>query len=449
LSELPPRAQRYVLAIDVLAVVFLVVLAVRDGWQSGDAVAAGAFLACSTLSIEVFRRTGAPPARADRAANDLTAAFLFPAVLLTHPLYAAILPIPLFALLQARATPDACVKWVFNTAVAVIVSGGTALGFDALAGSSAPRHLFHSSAMPRTVGALFFAIVAYVVLNNVLVFGIIRRVAPGTLWRSMFSDKEMWTLLAGDVCAGVVLTLTWSASPVYILFAMIPILLLQRGVLHADLVAAARHDAKTGLANPSWWREQAGRAVTRAQHGNEPVVLLVVDLDRFKHINDRHGHLRGDAVLSAVADTLRLVVRPGDLVGRFGGDEFTVLLSGIDEAQAMATADRLRDRVAHTVSRAIGLDGSFEEVTASVGVAVFGQVGVDLDGLLAAADGAMYEAKAMGGNCVRLARGDGPPLERLEPSIAPPSLVSPEVLSRTRWQAGGPDGEGGRSAPHP
>jgi diguanylate cyclase (GGDEF)-like protein len=213
---------------------------------------------------------------------------------------------------------------------------------------------------------------------------------------------------------------------VLMVFALVPIFLLQRSVIHSHLVTASRHDAKTGLANPAWWRTESGRAVTRAQHGGGSVAVLVVDLDHFKAVNDRHGHLVGDKVLAVVADTIRAVVRPGDLVGRFGGDEFTVLLAAVDELQAVATAERLRQRLDGALRQALTIEDPPLLVTASVGVALFGDAGVELDELLTAADGAMYQAKAMGGNRICLA---GSP-----PGSQPQTLVPEQEIQRPDQQ---------------
>ena len=325
--------------------------------------------------------------------------------------------LPLHGLLQARITRLSPLKRVFNTAANVLVCTGAALAHGTLAAPLSHATLPRAFGGPRQITAVFLATLVYLVLNSALVVGIIRRVAPATPWRTLLCDSESWALSLSDVCAGVVLALAWVASPVLIVFGLIPTLLLQRSVIHTHLVAASRHDPKTGLANPSWWRHEADRAVTRTRHGGEPVAVVVIDLDHFKTVNDRQGHLLGDAVLAAVADTLRVSVRPGDLVGRFGGDEFTVLLAGIDQDQAVAMAERLRERLASTVSQSLAAHDPGTPVTASLGVAIFGPSGVDLDQLLAAADSAMYRAKAVGGNCVQVAAG----LPSRPSPLSPPS----------------------------
>jgi diguanylate cyclase (GGDEF)-like protein len=316
--------------------------------------------------------------------------------------YGALVALPLSVLFQVRVTRLVPYKWAFNTAASIVVCVATAYVHSAFAPPL--DHYQRSSAMgaPGKVGGIFVATVVYLVLNRFLVFGVVRRVPAPPPWRALVLEPEGWILAVGDVCAGVMLTLAWMAAPVLIAFALVTILLLQRAVIHTHLVTASRHDAKTGLANPSWWRSESTRAVTRARHGGESVAVLVIDLDRFKAVNDRHGHLLGDAVLAAVADTIRVIVRPGDLVGRFGGDEFTVLLSDVDEAQAVSTAERLRLRLATTLRQSLPDGGSSVVVTASLGVAVFGRDAVDFDNLLSAADGAMYRAKALGGNRVCL-----------------------------------------------
>jgi diguanylate cyclase (GGDEF)-like protein len=159
---------------------------------------------------------------------------------------------------------------------------------------------------------------------------------------------------------------------------------------HRALAFAATHDPLTGLANRLAFVDRLTEIAKVA--GGEAAVLFI-DLDRFKPVNDRHGHLAGDRVLEAVAGRLAGALRPGDLVARLGGDEFAVLCERLghpDDAVAVA------DRLLRALSAPIVLDGSVEvTITASIGVA-------EIDGnespeaVLARADTAMRSAKVGG-----------------------------------------------------
>src|SRR5690606_35733828 len=108
----------------------------------------------------------------------------------------------------------------------------------------------------------------------------------------------------------------------------------------------AHTDALTGLDNRHWMRSMLERELTRAQHSNQALCVMMIDVDYFKTFSDQYGHIAGDRVLAAVSDALREYLRPTDLVARFGGDEFAVLLPGLTITQARQTGERLRQRVA-------------------------------------------------------------------------------------------------------
>ena len=112
--------------------------------------------------------------------------------------------------------------------------------------------------------------------------------------------------------------------------------------MHQQLAAAARTDAKTGLLNATAWQRKADAEVIRALRAGTPLSLLLLDVDHFKQVNDSHGHLIGDDVLRALATELRQQVRESDVVGRFGGEEFTILLPRTDGNGACRIAERLR-----------------------------------------------------------------------------------------------------------
>jgi diguanylate cyclase (GGDEF)-like protein len=163
--------------------------------------------------------------------------------------------------------------------------------------------------------------------------------------------------------------------------------------------AAARTDAKTGLLNATAWQREADAEVARAQRAGSPLALLLVDVDHFKRVNDSHGHLIGDEVLRALATELRQQVRESDVVGRFGGEEFTVLLPRTDGAGAYGIAERLR---ANAATLSVAAADTRINVTVSIGVAVLGQHGHDPFELLTAADVALYRAKDAGRDQVRI-----------------------------------------------
>jgi len=156
----------------------------------------------------------------------------------------------------------------------------------------------------------------------------------------------------------------------------------------------AATDALTGLGNRHWMQDMFEREVTRAEHSGKSLCLMMIDVDNFKHFNDRYGHISGDRVLIAVAAALREYVRPTDLIARFGGDEFAILLPGIELEQAVQTAERLRVQVA-----ALSPPSLSTAVTVSIGV-TSRIADDDVSTLVNRADEAMYEAKAKGRNRV-------------------------------------------------
>jgi len=155
-------------------------------------------------------------------------------------------------------------------------------------------------------------------------------------------------------------------------------------------------DHLTGLLNRASLERRFVEVAAQARTSGRPMAMLVGDVDRFKLVNDQHGHARGDAVLKGIADALAEELRAVDLIYRFGGEEFVVLLGRADDRAAMAVAERLRRAV--EAARPGDLD-----VTMSWGVATGADV--EFDGLFTAADFALYRAKQDGRNRVALMAG--------------------------------------------
>ena len=213
----------------------------------------------------------------------------------------------------------------------------------------------------------------------------------GTLFPPNVVDT--WTLVAGF--AGVVATA----------FGMI---LMHREFVGAEIERLASLDSLTGIFNRRILMDLADRAIATARRNGRPLALLMIDLDEFKRVNDRYGHQAGDQVLIGFVKCVQPQTRPQDVFGRYGGEEFCVVLPDTDAAGVEAVAGRIRLAVEQSV---IAFRDNMIRITASIGIAV-AEAGTDLslDELLSAADSALYEAKREGRN--RLA------IKRLEISAA-------------------------------
>jgi diguanylate cyclase (GGDEF)-like protein len=189
-----------------------------------------------------------------------------------------------------------------------------------------------------------------------------------------------------------------------LLFAFPFITLLQRSLRHAQLVQDSRVDAKTGLLNAATWELQATTELTRAVRTKAALAIAMLDIDRFKVINDTYGHLVGDQVLNEIARMLTSKLRDYDLAGRFGGEEFSLLLPQTRSVDALRIAERIRSNIAALSIIAPGaVGGERVHVTVSIGVAALDS-GTDrtYSQLMSAADAALYRAKGGGRDQVQM-----------------------------------------------
>jgi diguanylate cyclase len=158
---------------------------------------------------------------------------------------------------------------------------------------------------------------------------------------------------------------------------------------------ASRIDGLTQLLNRSHWQSRLTEEFNRATRYQQPLSLILFDLDHFKSINDSHGHLGGDAVLVEVAAIVKKSLRDSDIAGRYGGEEFGLILPGTPATEAMRTAERLRTTLQE---QPILFEGTPIAVTASLGIGALDATIADENGLIAAADAALYSAKRSGRN---------------------------------------------------
>jgi diguanylate cyclase (GGDEF)-like protein/PAS domain S-box-containing protein len=171
---------------------------------------------------------------------------------------------------------------------------------------------------------------------------------------------------------------------------------IERKEFEAQLAHQAHHDPLTGLPNRALFLEFLMLALARARRYHTTVAVLFLDLDRFKFVNDSLGHDAGDALLVSLGERLRGVLRPGDTVARFGGDEFTVLCEDLSGAGARHQAIEVAERLLEVMQQPFLLEGEEQFLSASIGIALGATGGERPDELLRDADSAMYRAKERG-----------------------------------------------------
>ncbi len=412
--SLPVRVKIAVLVVEAVVVGLLVASVVAcfaEGVAPGSAwvwlalalVVAGVASTEASLGVEQKRRQSD-----DHPHLDLSSVWTFAgAVLLAGPL-AVVVAIAIYLHIYLRV-------WRRNRVPVHRVLFSTATILLAVQAAAAVTHRIGRDELFRSVPgvlAVVAAMVVYMLVNLALVVLVIvisrpsRRFATVRQAIGPFDDValEFATLAMGALVAAAASTF----GPPYVLLGLPPLIVLHRTRLVRQLEEDASTDGKTGLLTAAAWQEKAGRAVLRSERGDQPASVLVLDLDHFKLVNDRFGHLVGDQVLAAVAASLRDEVRDEDLVGRFGGEEFVVLLKGADgddpRSGARAVAERIRERIAALRIAVAGPQETaiVEGLTVSIGGATTSRDGTDLATLLEIADAAMYEAKRAGRNLVRM-----------------------------------------------
>jgi len=224
--------------------------------------------------------------------------------------------------------------------------------------------------------------------------------AAGRALRTAFKPEALATEIAANSTLNV-----GTAMVIVALIAMLHATLMALVVarLIQQLHWRARHDGLTGLLNRRAMQEAIDQQLSRSRRGGDTFAVVMLDIDHFKVINDRHGHDAGDQALVHTAALLQRSVRAVDRVGRFGGEEFIVLLPGVGLAQAAETAEALRSRLA---AQGLQREGEPLALSASFGVAEWNGPAEEPSRLLMRADEALYRAKRAGRNQVQAANDD-------------------------------------------
>ncbi|WP_232662117.1 GGDEF domain-containing protein [Pseudonocardia sp. TRM90224] len=399
---MPRHLVTSILLVELTTVGLIAVAVLARPLSSGDdLMRAGLLLALAlahtegAMRVERTRRRIALPHYI-----DLSSVWIFAAALVLPP----VLTVPIVIIVQFQiwlrtGRPRIpCYRNVFTTSTMVLA----ALGASLVSANISNGATFAGA----DIFAIVLALLCFTTINTALIAGAIAMSSPQPRLSTMVGHWDDNLLELSTLALGALVATALVINPWLVLLVLPPLLVLHRSVLVRELEQAASTDSKTGLLNAAAWHREAERELRKVTRKSDLRAVLVLDLDHFKMVNDTHGHVAGDHVLAAVADALRAEVRDQDLVGRFGGEEFVVLLAGLEhgERDLSVVAERIRRRVAGLRVEIPTADGplTVAGLSVSVGGAVHPRDGADLRSLLQLADAALYTAKRAGRNVVRM-----------------------------------------------
>jgi diguanylate cyclase (GGDEF)-like protein len=398
--ELPRWVAGFVLVVVLADAVVLGVGASRVSIHLHDLALFAGLLICCAATVELTRRVGENLG----FVKDVYAVWELPVAMLLPLAYVPVLPAIRFALTQWRVLRVPAYRRVFSA---------SAIGLSYVCAAVVFRALIHlvpgAAGSPAGHALAWMPIVAVGAavqwaVNQILIWTAIKGSNPAISLREEQFAKEPIYNDVSELCVAVMVTFCVAYSWIALVFAFPFITLLQRSVRHARLLQDARADSKTGLLNAATWERGATAEVVRAVRTRTQLAVALLDIDRFKLINDTYGHLTGDEVLKEIAHTLRTMLREYDLAGRFGGEEFAVLLPQTRAVDAFRIAERIRSAIAGLPIIAPGATGGERvHVTVSIGVAALDSgTKREYAELMAAADAALYRAKSGGRDQVQM-----------------------------------------------
>ncbi len=400
ISELPRSLIVFIVTVVLIDVAAIAVGAAVLPIHTHNLIAFGVLLACNAATVELTRRLSEP----EGVIKDVYTIWELPVIVLLPFLYALLMPIARLALTQWRVRRAPLYRRVFSAAAIGIAYGSASLAFRGLA------HLVLSSSQTpeRNVSTWIMVVAACAVIqwvvNQILVLTAIKASEPETKVRKAAFGGESLRNDVTELCVAVLATLAIAMSLLAVVIALPLVTLLQRSFRHAQLLKDARADSKTGLLNAATWERESAAEVARAVRTRTPLAVAMLDIDRFKGINDTYGHMVGDQVIKEIACALNNLLRDYDIAGRFGGEEFSLLLPQTKAVDAFRIAERVRSAISGLCIIAPGASGGERvHVTVSIGVAALDSGSRrEFADLMAAADAALYRAKAGGRDQVQM-----------------------------------------------
>src|SRR5712691_5422752 len=398
LWSLPRGLKAFVLAVVAAYLVATGSAAPLTSFREHDLILFGVLLTCTAVAVELSRRAK------ERSGwdKDVQGVWEFPIIILLPPLFALIAPISRLALTRWRVSRPPLHRRVFS-----LSSIGLSYGAASLAFHGTSRALTGMTGLSYELVwtlLVMLSAVLQAVVNKTIIMAAIKGSDPTAQIRPRVFGREPLYNDSAEICISILLTYAVSGN-LFLAPAALPVVtLLQRSLRHAQLLTDSRADSKTGLLNAATGERESAAEVTRAVRTRSPLAVAILDIDRFKVINDTYGHLVGDQVLKELARALNSFLRDYDRAGRFGGEEFSLLLPQTRAVDAFRIAERVRANIAGLSIIAPGATGGERvHVTVSIGVAALDSGSVrKLVELMAAADAALYRAKAGGRDQVQM-----------------------------------------------
>jgi diguanylate cyclase (GGDEF)-like protein len=402
--KLPLVLRWYVAMVPVLAAGVIGLAATYTDWHVSDIGKFCLLACCGTISVVATPRV--MYSMGGGVTRDFTTVWILPAAILLPPIYAALMPIPLFIAMYLFVHKGVPHRLVFTIGSISLPYAGASFVFRMIPASFAgpnPSSGIHAVTWAAAVAACE---IIFGRTHHFLVLGAAKLSNPNVRLGEIEWNREAVQGLFAEIDLAVLIALAGAVSPALVILALPTVLLVRRFIIHPLLLAQSRVDSKTGLLNVSTWEREAGSELSRSIRTRTPMAIALVDIDHFKRVNDTHGHLVGDRVLKALADALTGQLRGYDKAGRFGGEEFVLLLAQTTEDDACRIAERLRRFVADMEVPVSDNPGAERvHLTISIGVtAMIAGHTRELTDMLAAADSALYQAKQSGRNRVAVAR---------------------------------------------
>lgn len=411
--SLPEPLRTLVIGVVALAVAVMAVAPARTSWRPSDLAVFAGLLVCGVITIESSRAVGEAHGTVGR---DLQTVWYLTMAVALPPAYVLLAPVPLTAYRLWRGRSGFVYRRVYSNATISLGYGAASLLFHAVPSSAAGPAPGSGTHVITWTGVVAGCGVLAWLINNAFLLAAIRLSDRGARVRDLFANREAFTSDLIELTLAISLSLVVAINPVLMALSLPSIALYRRYLLHAQLGAQSRIDAKTGLLNAGTWQHEAEVEFARAQRTGTPLAVAMVDVDHFAMVNDTVGHPAGDRVLRGIASSLARDLRGYDLTGRYGGDEFAILFPHTRANEARRISERLRDKIAG--DPVVIEDGSHAgyifRLTVSIGVAAADIPAGHFSEIAANAATALRQAKAAGRNRVEmLTEESGPAGTRL------------------------------------